>query len=44
MISLGQLCGGDMEFSLYGVEGGEKVEGATTFNYMGKPLDQTDDD
>ena len=34
----------EMEISLYGVEGGAMVEGLETFNYLGLPLDQTDDD
>ena len=34
----------EMEFGLYGREGGALVEGVTTFNYLGLTLDQTDDD
>ena len=34
----------EMEFSLYGGEGGELVEGVENFNYQGQPLVQTDDD
>ena len=34
----------EMEFILYGEEGGELVEGVENFKYMERPLDQTDDD
>ena len=37
------MCG-EMEFSLYREEGGDTVEGVTTFKYLGQTLDQTDDD
>ena len=33
-----------MEFSLDWEEGDEMVEGVATFEYLGRPLDQTDDD
>ena len=33
---------GDMEFILYGGYSGELVEGLATFNYLERPLDQTD--
>ena len=32
---------GEMEFSLYGEEGGELVVGVENFKYLGLPLDQT---
>ena len=32
-----------MEFILYGGEGGALVEGVENFKYLGRPLDQTDD-
>ena len=35
---------GDMEFSLFGREGYELVEGVTQFKYLGRPLDQYDND
>ena len=35
---------GEMEFSIYGEEGDERVENVTTFRYLGRLLDQTDDD
>ena len=34
----------DMESRLYGKEGGALVEGVANFKYLGRPLDQTDDD
>ena len=37
------MCG-EMDFSLDGEEGDERVENVLTFQYLGKPLDQTDDD
>ena len=33
-----------MEFILYGMEEGVLVEGVAQFEYLGRPLDQTDDD
>ena len=35
---------GEMEFNLDGEEGDERVENVPTFQYMGQPLDQMDDD
>ena len=35
---------GEMEFILYGEEGDERVENVPNFRYLGRPLDQTDDD
>ena len=35
---------GDMESILYRIEGGAIVEGEETFNYLGRTLDQTDDE
>ena len=35
---------GEMEFSLYGDEGGDMVEGVATFNYLYQTLDQIDND
>ena len=35
---------GEMEFSLYGEEGYERVEKLLTLRYLGRTLDQTDDD
>ena len=32
-----------MELNLYVEEGDERVENAPTFQYLGRPLDQTDD-
>ena len=34
----------EMEFSLYGEEGYEMVEGEKNFKHMGRTVDQTDDD
>ena len=34
----------DMEFILYGREGGAMMEGMAKFKYLGWPLDQADDD
>ena len=34
----------DLDFSLYGEEGGEMVEEVENFKYLGQTLDQTDDD
>ena len=33
-----------MEFNLDGEEGDERVENVPTFRYLGRPLDQMDDD
>ena len=35
---------GEMEFSLYGRQGGTLVEGVEIFKYPGRTLDQMDDD
>ena len=35
---------GNMEYSLEGEEGDEMAEGVVTFRYLGRTLDQTDDD
>ena len=35
---------GDMELSLYEREGGYLMEGVENFKYLGRPLDQMDDD
>ena len=35
---------GEMEFNLDGEEGDKRVENVPTFRYLGRPLDQTDDD
>ena len=35
---------GEMEFNLNGEEGDKRVENVPTFRYLGRPLDQTDDD
>ena len=35
---------GEMYFNLYGREGYDRVENVPTFRYLGKPLDQKDDD
>ena len=42
-VEMAVICG-EMEFNLYGGEGDERVENIPTFQYMGQPLDQTDDD
>ena len=34
----------EMEFSLDGEEGGDRVENVPTLRYLVRPLDQTDDD
>ena len=34
---------GEMEFSMEGGEGCDRVEGVATFRYLGRTLDQTDD-
>ena len=34
----------ETEFSLYGREGNDLVEGVANFKYLGQPLDQMDDD
>ena len=33
-----------MDFILYGIEVYTLVEGVTNFKYMGRPMDQTDND
>ena len=40
---MAERCG-EMEFSLKGGEGDERVEGVAMFWYLGRPLDQMDDD
>ena len=35
---------GEMEFSMEGGEGCDRVEGVAKFRYLGRTLDQTDDD
>ena len=35
---------GEMEFNLDGYEGEKRVEIVPTFQYLGRPLDQTNDD
>ena len=35
---------GEMDFNLDGEEGDERVDNVPTFRYLGRPLDQTDDD
>ena len=40
---MSERCG-DMEFSLYGIEGGALVEGVANFKYLVRPLEQTDYD
>ena len=35
---------GDMEFGMYEEEGDEMIEGVAKFKYLGRTLDQTDDD
>ena len=42
-VEMAARCG-EMEFSLYGEEGGNMVEGVANFKYMGQTLDQTNDD
>ena len=37
------MCG-EMEFSMEGGDGDERVENVTTFQYLGRPLDRTYDD
>ena len=34
----------EMEFSMYGKEGDKQVEGVANFKYLGRSLDQTDND
>ena len=34
---------GEIELNLYGEEGDKKVENISTFQYLGRPLDKTDD-
>ena len=42
-VGMAERCG-EMEFSLEGREGEERVENVMTFRYLGKLLDQTYDD
>ena len=42
-VEMAERCG-EMEFSLKGYEGDDRVENVTTFRYLGRPLDQTYDD
>ena len=42
-VDMAERCA-DMEFILYGREGDALVEGVSNFKYLGRPLDQTDDD
>ena len=42
-VEMAERCG-EMEFSLDGEEGDERVENVPTFRYLGRPLDKTDDD
>ena len=42
-MEMSERCG-EMEFNLDGEEGDERVENVRTFRYLGRPLDQTDDD
>ena len=42
-MDMAESCG-EMEFSVYGVEGEERVENVPTSRYWGRPLDQTNDD
>ena len=35
---------GDMDFGIHKIDGDELVEGATQFNYLGRPLDQFEND
>ena len=42
-VEMAAICN-NMEFSLYGEEGGNMVEGVANFKYMGQTLDQTNDD
>ena len=37
------MCG-EMEFNLDGEEGDKRVESVPTLRYLGRPLDQRDDD
>ena len=42
-VGMAAICG-EMDFSLEGGSGDKIVESLTTFRYMGRPRDQTDDD
>ena len=42
-MEMAERCG-EMDFSLEGGEGEERVDNVTRFRYLGRPLDQTDDD
>ena len=42
-VEMEAMCG-ETEFNLEGEEGDERVENVPTFRYMGRPIDQTDDD
>ena len=42
-VEMAERCGG-MEFKLDGEEGDKRVDNVPTFQYLGLPLDQTDDD
>ena len=42
-VEMEEMCG-HMEYSLYGREGDALVEGVANFKYLGRNLDQTDDD
>ena len=42
-VEMAARCG-EMEFNIDGGEGDERVENVPTFQYMGRLLDQTDDD
>ena len=42
-VDMAARCG-EMDLSMEGGEGYERVEGVATFRYLGRPLDQTDDD
>ena len=42
-VEIVERCG-DMEFRLYGGEGGNMLERVSTFKYLGRPLYRTDDD
>ena len=41
-MEIAEQCG-EMELSMDGGEGDERVENVTTFQYLRRPLDQTDD-
>ena len=42
-VEMAERCG-EMEFSLYGRDGGALAERVSNFNYLGSPLDKTYDD